>query len=239
MESKYDLTTLSEIFQDPDLLSRISNEMYSFIKLRERSSRVRGHLDLVTTKKPQAKDVSTNRIIADEELQRIKALEENNNNPNEYISPIASKKRKYLATETVDIVRSPLLSGIEEEEKAEELVAQPNATIVTINSTLALPSVWINDNNTTPTEQQENDESPLEKSFEETALLFDQSLLKTVGSKYLYTLLPRQCDINAYKYVKDDVCISKIAFHVGTNTNFSIHRKLLKPAMKVIHWMTP
>lgn len=212
LESKYDLTTLSEVFQDPDLLSRISNETHSLLKLKERSSRVRKHHNLVTTKKPQAKDVSTKSTIAEEEFQRIKDLEQTHNNPNEYISPVASRKRRYLAIPSVSLPLHPIVSSVREEDaQAEEPIARSGTAPTTIQSNLALPSVCLNDTNTA-LNQEQVDKNPLEKSFEETALIYKQSSLKTVGSKYLYTFLPRQCDSNAYKYVKDDVRVFKIIF---------------------------
>ncbi|KAI7888951.1 snRNA-activating protein of 50kDa MW C terminal-domain-containing protein [Mucor mucedo] len=192
LESKYNLATLSEIFQDPDLISRISTDIHSLITEKERISRVRQYQHLTTTKKPQAKDVSTVNTIAEEEWERIKNLEESRTNLNEYISPIASRKRKYLSMPTT----SP---PPEIEEPLQQSITAPT----TINSELALPSVCITDNNTTNTEQQ-GDDDPLENSFKETAKLFQQSLLKSIGPKYLYTLLPRQCESSTYKYVKDN-----------------------------------
>lgn len=193
MESKYNVATLSEVFQDPGLISRISTEIHSLITEKERMSRVRQYQTLTTKKKPQAKDVSAVNTIAEEELERIRDLEKSHTNPDEYISPIASRKRHYLSM----LKASPPL-------ELEQPVQQSNSTPTTINSDLALPSVCISDN-CVATNNQQADENPLEKSFEETAKLFQQSSLKSVGPRYLYTFLPRQCDSSAYIYVKDNV----------------------------------
>jgi hypothetical protein len=197
-------------------------------------------MDLVTTKKPQAKDVPANRVIADEELERIKAAETNINNQNEYINPIASKKRRYLAHNDNDPIHELLTYSQEEGSRSssaavsavEEVPATQDSnsiaaaatetadtpTTSTMIPSLALPAATTVHSATTTTanspsasqQDENNDEHPLERSFRETAQFFKQSPLKTVGSEYLYTLLPRQSDVNAYKYVKEDVSNSSI-----------------------------
>lgn len=262
LETQYDQTTLSEIFQDPDLLARISEETFSFIKLKERKSRVKSHLEYVTTKKPQAKDVPTHRVISDYEKERLKALEGDIDKQSKFISPLASKKRIYLAQSGSDPVpevhelyevhetirlenittntqaaaddqASQAQTPVADTEDSQSCQAQTNETDVassslpsqahtpitdntntptdSINSTLALPALCIPENTpaTSKEPQTEKDDHPLEAAFRETALLYHQSPLKTVGPHNLYTLLPRQSDINAYKYVKQDV--SKMA----------------------------
>lgn len=88
---------MSEIFQDADLLARISKEAHNIMRsAAERPSRVRHEQDLITFKKPQAKDVITTRKI-DDDLEGIyEILEGMINDDNEYINPLAPKTRKYI-----------------------------------------------------------------------------------------------------------------------------------------------
>lgn len=76
--------------------------------------------------------------------------------------------------------------------------------VYTLN--LALPFACMNEN-VNKSNEQEEEEFPLAKALNETAVLYKESILKSIGPKHLYTLLPRQCEINAYKYVKEDVGI--------------------------------
>ncbi|KAI8636301.1 hypothetical protein BD408DRAFT_95184 [Parasitella parasitica] len=67
LESKYNTIALSEIFQDRDLLARIPEESYSLMNTRGvRPSRVRDPSDIITFRKPQAKDVTSARVVEQE-----------------------------------------------------------------------------------------------------------------------------------------------------------------------------
>lgn len=76
--------------------------------------------------------------------------------------------------------------------------------VYTLN--LALPSACVNES-TDKSNEPEEEEFPLAKALKETSALYKESILNSIGPKYLYTLLPRQCEIKAYKYVKEDVRI--------------------------------
>lgn len=245
----------------------MSEDAFMLMKVKERESRVRNQFELVTSKKPQAKDVERIRLIANDEVERIKAVEENIKKEDKYISPIGPKKRRYLAEQgsefdhnavinvdtdsiimrlirevqggagemrnnegqentgedglngyqfdlsqfetdqlTGDTFDRQLVEGSATTQSGEDNNASQtdNTDSMDFTSNLALPDKSVSDITSAPAEVQE-EEHPLEKAFKETALLVEQSPLKTVGSRYLYTLLPRQCDINAYKYVKEDV----------------------------------
>lgn len=269
LESKYDLNALSEIFQDPDLLARVSTESFLLMKARERESRVRSQFELVTTKRPQAKDVERIRVLPDEDFERIKKVEENIKEEDKYVNPIGFKKRRYLAQEGSEQDHYPminfdpdsaimrLLREVQEDSGAprannvesllevlegdtlmndyveqitvdnvdqcseisatitEKQASQIDNTSQTVNfaSDLVLPTQSTSDSTSAILTSKE-EEHPLEKAFKETAALVKESPLKTVGSRYLYTLLPRQCEPTAYKYVKEDYTPQDI-------TNFS------------------
>ncbi|KAI9344457.1 snRNA-activating protein of 50kDa MW C terminal-domain-containing protein [Pilaira anomala] len=92
-----------------------------------------------------------------------------------------------------------------ESEDAERANRRRNSSITSLTAngvSLALPQVTRD--HTTDEENRAEDVFPLAKEMKETAILYEQSLLKTVGPKYLYTVLPRQCEVSAYKYVKED-----------------------------------
>lgn len=76
--------------------------------------------------------------------------------------------------------------------------------VYTLN--LALPSACVNES-TDKSNELEEEEFPLAKALKETSALYKESVLNSIGPKYLYTLLPRQCEIKTYKYVKEDVRI--------------------------------
>ncbi|KAI8972352.1 snRNA-activating protein of 50kDa MW C terminal-domain-containing protein [Pilobolus umbonatus] len=148
LSSKYDLTALSEIFQDPNFLSKISEESHKIMNKAVRLPRIRHSDDIVTTKKPQAKDVLTGRVVEEEE-ESVSTAED------EFISPLAPKRRKFIAHSN---------------------------------------------------EQEETTEGSIElfERFKEISSIIQTSQLKSISSKYLYTLLPRQRDSYSYKYMKDD-----------------------------------
>ncbi|KAG2232872.1 hypothetical protein INT48_004885, partial [Thamnidium elegans] len=228
LKSKYDLATLSEIFQDPELLSRISSDVYSLQTLKEKEVRPR-----YSIKKPQAKDVAANRVIPDEEFEKIVSLEQQNklsrkrthseNGTEEEDGSGRKKKRDEdgSASESdqdsvseVSEQTSQELSrkgkGREEQVEgsissipSESNLSQTTNSINMHNLNLALPSTCVNET-TDKSNEPEEEEFPLAKALKETAALYKESILKSIGPKYLYTLLPRQCEINAFKYVKED-----------------------------------
>ncbi|CAO3656909.1 unnamed protein product [Mucor hiemalis] len=237
------------------------------MKVRERESRVRSQFELVTTKRPQAKDVERIRVLPDEDFERIKKVEEDIKEEDKYVNPIGFKKRRYLAQEGSEQECYPvinfdpdsaimrLLREVQEEagipkgnnsvegpietdalmnEYVEQIIIDPidqcseesvvntdnasqteSTTSVNFISDLVLPTQSTSDL-APATNTNKEEEHPLEKSFRETASLVKESPLKTVGSRYLYTLLPRQCEPTAYKYVKEDYTPQDI-------TNFKEH----------------
>jgi hypothetical protein len=170
-----------------------------------RASRVRHEHDIITQKKPQAKDVITRRLVGNEIVDIYDSLETAIDRDSEYLNPIAPKRRKYLAEESDDlssITSSPQEAVLEADPVSLPVPIEP-LTIANNGVSLALPAVQ------KPVDSIHNDQLPekseLERLLEETSVTIKQSPLKTVGSKHLYTLLPRQCEINAYRYVKEDV----------------------------------
>ncbi|KAI8642590.1 snRNA-activating protein of 50kDa MW C terminal-domain-containing protein [Parasitella parasitica] len=182
LESKYNTNTLSEIFQDPDLLARISEESYSLMNTRGvRPSRVRDPSDIITFRKPQAKDVTSARVVEQEVATMYDNVEKSLNHDQEYINPLAPKLRKYIAQE--------------ENNEATSTSSQPQTPA------LSFPEP-ININMDVLENVHAKDE--LNRILDETSKLIRQSPLKTVQSNNLCTLLPRQADINAFIYVKED-----------------------------------
>ncbi|KAI8975373.1 hypothetical protein BDF20DRAFT_822137, partial [Mycotypha africana] len=97
LEPKHTTNTMTEIFQDPDLLSRISTEASRIMNDVARPSRARREQDLITFKKPQAKDVVPKRYISDEMAYLYDSLEQVIDKDREYINPLTPKQRKYVA----------------------------------------------------------------------------------------------------------------------------------------------
>jgi hypothetical protein len=170
-----------------------------------RASRVRHEHDIITQKKPQAKDVITRRLVGDEIVDIYDTLETVIDGDNEYLNPIAPKRRKYLAEESGDITPASSASSSPQETAPEMNLSVPMEPLSITNNgiSLALPIIQKPAEPVHTNEQKEKSE--LEQLLEETSIAIKQSPLKTVGSKHLYTLLPRQCEINAYRYVKEDV----------------------------------
>ncbi|CEP17268.1 hypothetical protein [Parasitella parasitica] len=181
LESRYNTNILSEIFQDPDLLARISEESYSVMNTRgPRPSRIRGASDIITSRKPQAKDVTSARVVEQEVAAMYDNMEKNLNRDQEYINPLTPKVRKYIAHEE----SSEAISSSSQLHKPMLSFPEP------IGSGLDVLEVHAKDE--------------LSRILNETSALIRQSPLKTVKSNNLYNLLPRQSEINAFIYVKED-----------------------------------
>lgn len=178
-----------------------------------RASRVRHEHDIITQKKPQAKDVITRRLVGNEIVDIYDTLETVIDRNNEYLNPIAPKRRKYLAEESDDKSSSSSPQGNVPEMDPVSLPAPSEFVSITNDGvSLALPVIQrpAADCTHVDSPEQLSEKSELERLLEETSVAIKQSPLKTVGSKHLYTFLPRQCEINAYRYVKEDVKYSII-----------------------------
>ncbi|KAI7900248.1 snRNA-activating protein of 50kDa MW C terminal-domain-containing protein [Cokeromyces recurvatus] len=230
-KSSHNSKTLSEIFQDPELLSRISEESYKRMRIKiERTSRVRHEHDLIIFRKPQAKDVKTRQLVTEDIANVYQSLEEIIDNDKEYINPLAPKQRKYMSEEFQDIVFPSRSSSAEPsthqspstEENSQLAANEPinnsnnnnnnnnnnNSIDNNSNNNLALPA-YPNTVTSVNNEQQEPERSELDKIFEQTSNLMSQSPLETVGSKHLHTYLPRQFEPSALRYVKEDYIPTK------------------------------
>ena len=274
---------------------------------KEREPRVRQLNQFVTNKKPQAKDVCKSRALTTEDMEKIKQLEDSIRDEQQFINPVADKKRKYLAEDDHSfdhlekdsailrllkemrqeqndmeessayeldtecdtqgspavpvLIEYPLDGSALSQDEPMNVLSQENVSMNETHDTesrgsttpaLVLPTMapfdiqralislekegnslekssTVSMDSTPDTESRgsttpalvlptrkppnteevpiapEEEENPLEKSFKETARLVEQSPLKTVKSEYLYSVLPRQAEINAYKYVKEDV----------------------------------
>ncbi|KAI9246347.1 snRNA-activating protein of 50kDa MW C terminal-domain-containing protein [Helicostylum pulchrum] len=221
LKSKHDLATLSEIFQDPELLSSITSDVFSLQALKEKDSRRR-----YPTKKPQAKDVIANRVIPDEELEKILSLEHQNEKSRKRRQDTEEEEdgsgRKKARDgdgsnsesdqESVSEVSEQMSQekgkgeqgSVSSSTPSESNLSQTTTPINVYTLNLALPSACVNESTDKSNEPEEEEEFPLAKALKETAALYKESVLKSIGPKYLYTLLPRQCEINAYKFVKED-----------------------------------
>ncbi|KAK4521343.1 uncharacterized protein ATC70_011958 [Mucor velutinosus] len=185
LESKYNTNTLSEIFQDPDLLARISEDAHKIMQTKTlRPPRVRDASDIIISRKPQAKDVTTARVIEEDLATQYSAIEKNLNNE-EYVNPLVPKQRRYIAHE-------------EHSEQASAITSQPQTLTQPFPDPISVSLESLAAQNV------ENTNNELINMLDETSKLIRESPLKTVRSNHLYTLLPRQADINAYIYVKDD-----------------------------------
>ncbi|CAO0790660.1 unnamed protein product [Mucor circinelloides] len=181
LESKYNTNTLSEIFQDPDLLARISEDAHKIMQTKAlRPSRVRDASDIIISRKPQAKDVTTARVIEEDLASQYSAIEKNLDSE-EYVNPLAPKQRRYIA-----------------HEQNSELASQPQTPIQPFPDPISVSLEEL------VAQYTENPKDELTNMLDETSKLISKSPLKTVRSNHLYTLLPRQADINAYIYVKED-----------------------------------
>lgn len=183
LESQYNTNTLSEIFQDPDLLARISEDAHKIMQTKTlRPPRVREASDIITSRKPQAKDVTTTRVIEEDLATHYSAIEKNLNSE-EYVNPLAPKQRRYIAHDEHG-----------ESASQPQTPTQPFPDPISMSlESLATQNAGNSNNN------------ELTHMLDETSRLIRESPLKTVRSNHLYTLLPRQSDINAYIYVKEDV----------------------------------
>lgn len=182
LKSEYNTNTLSEIFQDPDLLGRISEDAHKIMQTKTiRPPRVRDASDIITSRKPQAKDVTTARVIEEDVATQYNAIEKNLNSE-EYVNPLAPKQRRYIAHDEYSELPSP-----------SPILTQPFPDPISVSL------------ETLTVQNQENENNELTNMLDETSKLIRESPLKTVRSDHLYTLLPRQADINAYIYVKEDV----------------------------------
>lgn len=183
LKSEYNTNTLSEIFQDPDLLGRISEDAHKIMQTKTvRPPRVRDASDIITLRKPQAKDVTTARVIEEDVATQYNAIEKNLNSE-EYVNPLAPKQRRYIAHDEYGELAT----------SQSQIFTQPFPDPITVSlETLAA-------------QNEENVNNELTNMLDETSKLIRESPLKTVRSDHLYTLLPRQADINAYIYVKEDV----------------------------------
>ncbi|KAL9546248.1 hypothetical protein MBANPS3_006751 [Mucor bainieri] len=184
LESQYNTNTLSEIFQDPDLLARISEDAHKIMQTKTlRPSRVRDTSDIITYRKPQAKDVTIARVIEEDVATQYNAIEKCLNSE-EYVNPLAPKQRRYIAYDDPSEVGSAAAS-------------QPQTPVQPLPDSITLESL--------AAQNTDNADNELTKMLDETSKLIRESPLKTVRSNHLYTLLPRQAEINAYIYVKEDL----------------------------------
>ncbi|KAI9475706.1 MAG: hypothetical protein EXX96DRAFT_485978 [Benjaminiella poitrasii] len=221
LETRHNMRTLSEIFQDPELLARISQETFKLMRLKPgRPSRIRHEHDLITFRKPQAKDVKRRQLVAEDIAGVYQSLEEIIDKEKEYINPLAPKQRRYMSEEFQDIVfpsnscsaepsahNSPSIEEYSQSSVDESALDTTSSSINTNSSmNLALPD-HPNSQIDVHNQQQMPEQSELEEILEQTSKLISQSVLETVGSKHLHTYLPRQFDPHAFRYVKEDVSI--------------------------------
>ncbi|KAI8373505.1 snRNA-activating protein of 50kDa MW C terminal-domain-containing protein [Choanephora cucurbitarum] len=211
LEPKHDINTLSEIFQDPDLVARISSEAHEIMRVGcVRPSRVRSQSDIIISKKPQAKDVYRQALIDEDIAHLYQSAEKTIDSDAQYVNPITPKQRIYLAQEKESVNATqpqpqqphlPLSSSVIPTpqftpDDAVFSVAQEAIASLT-QKTPRMPLISLNEK---PTETSDE----LERMFEQVANEISQSPLQTVRSKHLYNFLPRQSDLIAYNYVKED-----------------------------------
>ncbi|RCH79718.1 small nuclear RNA activating complex, polypeptide 3, partial [Rhizopus stolonifer] len=92
-----ELVISPELFQDPELLTTVSNDMYRIInKLCANKSRIRPLLESVIDRRPQAKDVKSTRVMDTEQLEAIEMTEQNTTNGEVYVNPHVPKRRTYI-----------------------------------------------------------------------------------------------------------------------------------------------
>ncbi|KAI8364182.1 snRNA-activating protein of 50kDa MW C terminal-domain-containing protein [Blakeslea trispora] len=166
-----------------------------------RPSRVRHQSDIITSKKPQAKDVYRQTLIDENVADLYESVEGNIDYDVQYVNPVAPKQRIYLAHDQQEsplpIIQPVTQTSQDISEDTVSNTAQGTTTSSTDQTALSLPDI-----STTPKPTEASIE--LDKMFDQVANELSQSQLQTVGSKHLYTFLPRQCDSLSYNYVKDD-----------------------------------
>ncbi|KAI8084121.1 uncharacterized protein B0P05DRAFT_467063 [Gilbertella persicaria] len=211
LKPRHDLNTLSEIFQDPELVSRISQEAHEILRLSStRAPRIRQEQDIIIHRKPQAKDVYRRTVIDDEVANMYNTVENSIRQEDEYINPIAPKQRKYLAHE-----KEWQLTPTEETIVPSTSPVEPAMNTMHESFPIALPSIPAATIDLDTNASIEHN-AELNNMFDTVAQQMSQSPLKTVGPKHLYTYLPRQCDSFAYNYVKEDVSLYRKGMCIHT-----------------------
>ncbi|KAI8876466.1 hypothetical protein K501DRAFT_153239, partial [Backusella circina FSU 941] len=88
---KRPFNTFSPLFHDPDLLMELAGGNVQFLTGRSSTSRRRDLQQALTTSRPQAKDVSSNRVHDDADIDDSTVLN------GFYHHPKGPKKRMYIA----------------------------------------------------------------------------------------------------------------------------------------------
>ncbi|ORE06574.1 hypothetical protein BCV72DRAFT_207090 [Rhizopus microsporus var. microsporus] len=171
LEPKSDLSVRSEPFQDPDLLPYISLDNYLIVKkLHARTVRIRPNFNAITLKRPQAKDVSSTRIMDDEDVAILELFEGTVQSDKVYINPIAPKRRKFMREESMSSANGTSVSYAS---TPAAYTSIPN-TPINVSSQPLSPSAISEVSSSQGT-------SELEEAFNDISKKIKQSALRSVG----------------------------------------------------------
>ncbi|KAG1170108.1 hypothetical protein G6F70_007649 [Rhizopus microsporus] len=188
LEPKSNLSVRSEPFQDPDLLPYISLDNYLIVKkLHARTVRIRPNFNALTLKRPQAKDVSSTRIMDDEDVAIVELFEGAVQSDNVYINPIAPKRRKFMREESMSSANGISVSYTSTPAACTSVPDTP----INVSSQPLSPS-------TTSEVSSSQGTSELEEAFNDISNKIKQSTLRSVGAADAYTLLARYHDYYSF-----------------------------------------